>query len=229
MFWNRDNNECERIREKFSPYLDSRLEPIERDEVRYHTERCKECQYEVESLKIMRELLHRMPVAPVPRSFTLAEAHARRSWFSFEMPSISLENSMRAAAAAAIILFALLISLDFSGVISEQDSPSEKEMVGTIAVTPAPSGTPATEQPSIEGDGIPEALPPDLNSDSDIGISVQVVTETEDPYGESGVSSPTPRSTTPSWLLLVEISVGALVILFGSTSFLIWQKKRING
>ena len=225
MFGRKINNECEMVRERLSPYLDGWLEPVERDKVRYHAERCEQCRYEVESLKATRELLQRVPVAAVPRSFKLAEAPARRSWFSFEMPALSLENSMRVAAAAAIVLFALLISLDFSGLIWEQNAPAGEE-TGITAVAPTPSSSPAVEQ--LPGDGIPEALPPDSDSDLDVGIAAQAVPETEDPYGESGVSSPAPRSTTPSWLLPLQIAAGVLVILFASTSFLIWQRKRIN-
>ncbi|MFO8101714.1 MAG: zf-HC2 domain-containing protein [Dehalococcoidia bacterium] len=228
MFGHKSNNECERIREKISPYLDDRLEPVERDKVIYHAERCKECRYEMESMRLLRELLHLVPAAEVPRSFTLAEAPARRSWFSFEMPAISFESSMRVAATAAIVLFALIISLDFTGIISEQNTPQAEEMVGTVAVTPAPADTSTPEQSSGEGKSIPEALPPDSDSDLDVGIGVSAVPETVDPYGESGVSSPAPRSSTPSWLLPVEITMGALVILFGSTTYLLWQRKRIN-
>ncbi len=250
MFGHQRKSDCAKMRDLFSPYLDDRLEPVDRDKVRYHAEICQECQRELKSLRLMRELLRLMPVEAVPRSFTLAEAPARRSWFRFDLPIISLESSMRLAGAVAVIAFALLVSIDFTGVLSEQSTQPEgivsqppEATADVVAITPTPEVEPTPVATINEGSGMPEALPPDPNSDSEFGIANKGVPETQaddsgsdildnselaDPNGESGVSSPTPRSTTPFWLLPLEIAAGIMAFIFGSTNLLIWQRKRAN-
>ena len=249
MFGRNHKDECSRIRENLSLYLDAQLEPIDRDSVAFHCEKCAECRYELESLEITRDLLHQMPAVAVPRSFVLTQAPAKRFRFSFEMPSFSLEGAFRMAAATAVILFALLITLDMSGVLTEQEShvgetvaePGDSNRDVT-AVTPVPSTAP-TEEPVIVSNDIRdhEATQPDGPQwDTDPMISSQVVPDTQEeppanivpeqtgnlnPNGESGVSSPTPRSITPSWLLPMEIAVGVLVLLFGSASLVMLRKR----
>ncbi len=236
MFGRKFKNECKEIREKFSPYLDGRLESVEQDRVKYHAEICEECQYELKSLKAMRELLHLVPVAPAPRSFKLMQAPSRKSWFRFEMPTISFEIPMRVAATAAVIVFAIVISLDLSGVLSQQTTEPEEiisqttDPIPIIQVTPTPSVTPVTLEDLVIIVGVPEAVPPDPNSDIDNGIAILQIPEVQpdlvDPNGGSGVYSPTPRSVTPSWLLPLEIAAGIMVCLFGTVNLLVWQKKR---
>jgi len=251
MFGRREKSECEKIREMFSPYLDSRLETVEQDMVKYHAEICAECQYELESLRITRELLRSVPAVPVPRSFTLAESPARRSWFSLDISMVPNAGMMRMAA-AAVIVFTLVLSLDLSGIISQQTSSETPEIVSISPeaeeISPAETSLPVvTPIPDVQGEessGIPEATLPEPGSDPYMGIAVPVVPETEkdtsgqgnisesaeavDPNGESGVYSPTPRSKTPLWVLPLEIVAGALVIVLGSASLLSWRRKRSN-
>jgi hypothetical protein len=253
MFGHKEKSKCEKIREMFSPYLDSRLETVEQDMVKYHAEICAECQHELESLRITRELLRSVPAVPVPRSFTLAEAPARRSWLSLGIPTVPSANLMRMAAVAAVIAFTLVLSLDLSGILSHQTSSETPKIVSLSpeieevnpAETSLPIVTPTSDDPSGEGSEIPEATLPEPGSDPYMGIAVlPVVTETEedtsgqgnisesaeamDPNGESGVYSPTPRSKTPLWVFPIEIVVGALAIVLGSASLLSWRRKRAN-
>ncbi len=250
MFGRSRIDECTRVRERLSLYLDDQLESVERDSVRFHAEKCRECQYELETLKMTRELLHRMPAATIPRSFTLTEAPSRRSWFSFEMPVISLENSLRMATAAAVIIFALLITLDLSGVVSEQSSKADgvtgegiTSDIESVAVNPVPSATPTVEPAIISTDiRDHEATQPDGPEwDTNPVIGAQDNPEIQEdtsgnnipeqagnlnPNGERGVVSPPPLSTTPSWLFPMEIAVGVLIFLFGCTSLLVLRKRR---
>ena len=252
MFGRREKSKCEKIREIFSPYLDSRLEAVEQDMVKYHAEICAECQHELESLRITRELLRSVPAVPVPRSFTLVEAPARRSWFSLDIPMVPSAGMMRMAAATAVIVFALVLSLDLSGILSQQASPETPEVVSispeaeevTPAEIPSPVATLIPDAQGEESGGIPEATQPEPGSDPYMGIAVPVVPEMEkdtsgqgnisesaeavDPNGESGVYSPTPRSKTPLWVLPLEIVVGALAVVFASASLLSWRRKRSN-
>jgi len=247
MFGNRRNTECQSVREKLSLYLDSRLEGVERDRLKYHTERCNDCRAEMESVAATRELLHRMPVAPVPRSFRLAEVPVRRSWFPFEIPTLSLESSLRMAGAAALVLLVVMLSLDFSGALTQNatdpegvvgNSPEPTDAV--TAVSPAPSATPTPDPSNGEVGGIPEALPPDPSGDKSTGIAVSAdpqmqegptgnsipdTFEAVDHNGESGVSSPAPRSLTPGWLLPLEIAAGAVLLI--TAGLLIGRKQHI--
>ncbi|MCP4647041.1 MAG: hypothetical protein GY852_04795, partial [bacterium] len=197
MFGRREKSKCEKIREIFSPYLDSRLEPVEQDMVKYHAEICAECQYELESLRITRELLRSVPVVPVPRSFTLVEAPARRSWFSLDIPMVPSVGMMRMAAAAAVIAFALVLSLDLSGILSQQTSSETPEIVSispeieevTPAEIPSPVVIPIPDDQGEEGSGIPEATLPEPGSDDYTGIAVPVIPETEqDTSGQGNIS-----------------------------------------
>ena len=238
MFWHKHKSECEKIQEMFSPYLDDKLEAVQQDMVKYHVELCGTCQRQLESLRITRELLHCVPFVPVPRSFVLAEFPARRSWISLDIPAIPSIDLMRIAAAAAVIAFAIVVSLDFSGIFSQQESSEAPEIASLHPeieeVTPAELPLPeATLTPGEEG-GIPEAPLPEPGSDPNTGIAVQVIPETDenteavDHNGESGVYSPTPRSKTPLWLFPLEIAVGSLVLILGSANLLIWRRKRAN-
>lgn len=250
MFGRKQKSECGKVREILSTYLDDRLESVERDMVTYHVERCSECQAELESLSITIDLLRQMPMVSAPRSFQLSPAYARRNWFSFNLPSLpafgdlqvmSGAGWMRMATAAAVIAFALLISLDLSGALTQEasDTGITAGDVTENPPVPDPAGvlTPSPDEPVLPGTEEWDALPPEEGSDITIGsdvspkqdpsdqTNVPKPPEAVDPYGESGVSSPTPRSSTPSWLLPLQIATGALTAIFGGISLMMWRRR----
>ncbi len=251
MFVRRRKTDCEIVRELLSTYLDAQLGSIDHDRVEYHVDICPECRQELETLRVTRELLHRIPAVTAPRSFTLAEAPVRRTWFPSPLPEMGGTAWLRTAAAAAVMAFALLISFDFTGVLDKQPTDAQSG-TNEIAVATPDSGevvisaTPTSEPETMvyPGTGVPEATQPLPGSDTSTGIAGKVTpgepqglsgetnipeqVEAVDPFGESGVSSPTPRSITPAWLLPVEIVTGALVVILGATNFLIWRRRQTS-
>ena len=71
-------SECQKIEGMLSPYIDHQLTPSEQGLVEAHIERCQACQRELESLRAVVNLLHRVPIVSPPRSFAIAEAVPRR-------------------------------------------------------------------------------------------------------------------------------------------------------
>src|SRR3990172_9773502 len=74
--WLLKGDQHRRWRGRLSAYLDGRLQPPERQGLEQHLEGCPSCREELEALRTTVALLRRMPQAPVPRSFSLAEAPA---------------------------------------------------------------------------------------------------------------------------------------------------------
>ena len=134
MFGRQRKSQCQRIQEVLSPYLDNRLTSVERDAVKYHVEICEDCRRELDSLEITAQLLQRMPVATAPRSFTLAEAPKGRVWVPLGIPVTSWLQGM---AIAAIILLAVMLAGDFSGLFYTDISPKALEVAETTIPTEA--------------------------------------------------------------------------------------------
>ena len=98
-------NKHRRWQQDLSAYLDGQLEPHKREALESHLIQCASCQEELEALRGVVALLHRVPQVPVPRSFTLSQAPARRVWLS-----AGYAAPLRyATAAAALLLLAVAI------------------------------------------------------------------------------------------------------------------------
>jgi len=61
-----------------SPYIDCQLTSSEQGLVEAHLERCDACQRELEALRGVVNLLHRVPIVSPRRSFALAEVVPKR-------------------------------------------------------------------------------------------------------------------------------------------------------
>ncbi len=234
-----NKKDCRKIQELFSSYLDGQLETVERDAVRFHIEICPSCRYELQSMRITKELLHRMPVVPAPRSFTLAEAPKQHVTISFSLPNLDL-NWLRMATAAAAVIFALLMIVDFSGVLSEDSTQtavieSPTSAPAEVAGVPTPAEPIASATAGAANPDSWDAVQPEPGSDPTptmIGNNVDTVgpsngnqpeevPEARDPMSEREVLSPPPPS-----LALFEIAAGVLFLILGSLTFAKWQRKR---
>ncbi|MBT9162800.1 MAG: hypothetical protein DDT27_01362 [Dehalococcoidia bacterium] len=231
-------SECHRIREMISPYLDDCVTPVERDAVKYHVEICEGCEWELRSLGITVQLLSRMPAPCAPRSFTLAEAPRRR--ISFAIPSM---NRLRLATALAVVLLAVLLAGDFSGLFYADISGEPAEAAGDRVHTdiaepeniapalPGETPAPVAEDPAEEIAGMPEAEePPPSPTQEDRRIAQQI-----EPGLEWELTAPlaaeVPEAVLPirepyPWLLPLQIASAALVLVLGGANLLVWQRRR---
>jgi len=71
-------SECQQVKNLLSPFIDHQLTSSEQGLVEAHLERCEACQRELESLRAVVNLVHRVPLVSPPRSFTIAEAVPKR-------------------------------------------------------------------------------------------------------------------------------------------------------
>jgi len=78
---------CHKVRRLLSPYLDQRLSLLERVFVEGHLAGCALCGSELESLRATVDLLHRVPMVSVPRSFAVAAMEPKRRVVSFALLS----------------------------------------------------------------------------------------------------------------------------------------------
>ena len=96
--------------DNLSPYLDGRLTPQEKERLERHLTACPDCRQELSTLRETVALLHRAPMRPVPRSFTLpvsvqAEQAQHRRW--------NMTHSfMRVATVVVSLLLVIVVSGD---------------------------------------------------------------------------------------------------------------------
>lgn len=221
MFGRRRKSECHRIREMFSPYLDDCVTSVERDAVKYHIEICEDCEWELRSLGTTVQLLSRMPAASAPRSFTLAEAPPRRDWVSFALPHM---NRLRMATALAVVLLAILLAGDFSGLLHRDviivdqvpAEPAQEQVVADEEMPALPAEHPLQE--------IPEAKEP---------LAITELREPGDeiPDGFPDIAVVPPEAAPPMrepypWLLPLQIASATLVLTLGGANLLVWRRRR---
>lgn len=127
--------ECNRFREKISPYIDNKLASDERQALERHMSSCSTCSRELESLRATVKLLHCVPMAPTPRSFSVVETKPVSAPKSFGM--------MRWATAVVVLALVVLATGDLFRIYPEKSgtSPSIGPQVSAMA-TPMPSPSP---------------------------------------------------------------------------------------
>jgi len=242
MFGRRRKSECHRVREMFSPYLDDCVTSVERDTVKYHIEICEDCEWELRSLGTTVQLLSRMPVASAPRSFTLAEPLLRRDWIPFTLPSM---NRLRLATALAVVLLAILLAGDFTGLFYRDVRGEVAEAAGdrvatqtgeTERIALAPPGDAAVlpaDDPSEEIVGMPEAKEPVVPLDHREQMAITRRTEPGEEILDTfpGIAVMLPEATLPlrkpyPWLLPSQIASATLVLILGGANLLVWRRKQ---
>lgn len=146
-------NQCEKIRDLLSPYIDGRLSPVEKRQVEQHLQVCEECSRELEGLRLTVSFLREIPQVQPPRSFALSPGVAKRPASAFV--------AMRFATGAAAFLLSVLLLGDFVGAFSASTAMKSS----APAMQYAPSS--ATES---------QGAPPPLTQD-------RAATKAEEPLG----------------------------------------------
>lgn len=237
MFGRKVQNTCREMRDLFSPYLDDRLDPVERDRMLYHVEICPACRHELSTLQETVRLLRRMPAVFPSRSFTF-DVMPRRSAFLGRY-SLSGVGLRMATAAALMVLFASL-AIGFIGVFDES-SPVERTVAGNPEAplnlsTPeaeVPAGEVISAAPTIsaeEGSAPPEAAQPNTSSGLFIGAD-QAGTIPDAGAAENAPPEATQRtreftSVSPSWIRWMQIAGGAVVAVLISINVVAWRRRR---
>ena len=130
--------------EAFSEYLDGRLSPHRKQRMERHLDTCQQCRQELASLEYTVQLLHRVPAASVPRSFTLRVAPVReREARTTRLPSLAFGT----ATASVVLLLAVLVSADLGGVLTGEAPLSEQ-----VATSPEAAAAPTLESTETEAD-----------------------------------------------------------------------------
>ena len=171
--------ECKTIKGMLSPYIDGQLSPSEMERIERHIEECDACRRELESLRAVVSLLHRVPMVALPRSFTIAVKAPRRH-------PVEL-RALRVATAVAVLLLAFVFAgdaLNFIGAGPAEDKALRQEN----AVTYTPAGGEVLEAP-----------------------------DASEAFNAS-------ESTWP--VRYVELALVGVVIVLGSTTVILWQKRR---
>lgn len=131
--------ECKKLKGMLSPYIDGQLSPSEMERIERHIEECDACRRELESLRAVVSLLHRVPMVALPRSFTIAARAPRRR-------PVALQ-ALRVATAVAVLMLAFVITGDAFHVF--ESAPAE-EKFAQQEVTP--TATPLAEYAPLGGD-----------------------------------------------------------------------------
>ncbi|MFP4641448.1 MAG: zf-HC2 domain-containing protein [Dehalococcoidia bacterium] len=236
MFGRGQKNECERVRERFSAFLDGCLDHVEEDAVRYHVGRCEQCRSELESIDATRELLQWMPSENVPRHFALPEVW--RGWVRDPL-SVRSMNALRVAAAAVMVAFVVLLAADFSGAFYTQvepqvtsqysATPSGETLSSEEQTSEAPSSDEEGSDSDSESSGLKEATQPDP-SDSRGPLGITGVPEEVPDEAEGDSSLPEAREVVESepysWLYPSEIAAFAVLVVLGGMYFWAWRERR---
>jgi len=134
-------SECQKARGLLSPYIDQQLSTSERLLVEDHLAKCALCSGELESLRAMVNLLHRVPVGSPPRSFALAEVEPRRRPAPF-----ALVSAATAVAASAMAFFFVGDAFDLFGTrVIEEGAKQRMPVPAPEAYQPLDAGEVGTQ------------------------------------------------------------------------------------
>ena len=134
-------------------------------------------------------MLNRMPVAILPRSFTLSEEPQRRFWDLFNTPNA---NWLRVATATAVVMLAFLLAGDFSGILRTDVAPMDNApRISSVITQPAENNQSTSELPVNSSDSktaatVPESVEaaPATSSDSQVGKSTSRIARAVDPIAK---------------------------------------------
>lgn len=222
--------QCRRIKGLLSEYIDNRLDGKKKALVEQHLMSCDACSKELESLRLTVQLLHRVPQAPLPRSFTITLPEPKRE--AVLGPS-SLRWLRLATAAAAIVLLVLLVG-DFLNIFGQEIGTRGGELL-----TEPPQQTTIFSGLHSEGNltdsGGNETLkitapptPEDTGNITEGNVSlIEGGFTASGPRGEAGPPS-MPGKEAGGWpLRQIEIAIGVIVFVLASlTLFALRQRRR---
>ncbi len=140
--------ECKKLKGMLSPYIDEQLSPSEVKRVERHIEECAVCRRELESLRAVVSLLHRVPMVALPRSFTIAARAPRRR-------PVAL-GALRVATAVAVLLLAFVFTSDALHLF-EAGRVEDRSTLQGYTATSTPAGGETFEAPDAS-DVQPETI-----------------------------------------------------------------------
>ncbi len=201
--------ECKKLKGMLSPYIDGQLSPSEMERIERHIEECDACRRELESLRAVVSLLHRVPVVAPRRSFTIAARAPRR------YPAAL--GALRVATAVAVLMLAFVITGDAlhffeSGRVEDRSTLQEDTPVPT-AMDGEGFDTEA-ETPEAEGYGWPSEGTPAPAAPGGEGLDTK-----QEPSETWGYAWP---------VRYVELALVGVVVVLGGTTVIFWQKRRIG-
>ena len=157
-----------RFRRDLSVYVDDMLPERARRRLEAHLDSCQACRQELAELRSTVEALGSLPMAEVPRSFTLAAAPVAE--VRPRPTARRLEFGRRLATATAAFVLALVVVGDFAGLPGDGEeeeeetprmlAPAAAETQG--AMEAAPEETP---EPSVPGISDVERMAPAVGAD----------------------------------------------------------------
>ena len=156
-----------RFRRDLSVYVDDMLPERARRRLEAHLDSCQACRQELAELRSTVEALGSLPMAEVPRSFTLAAAPVAE--VRPQPTARRLEFGLRLATATAAFALALVVVGDFAGLPGDGEEEEEE----TPRVLAPAEGTPAameaapveTPEPSVPGISDVERMAPAVGAD----------------------------------------------------------------
>lgn len=123
-------SECQKVKGMLSPYIDRQLTSSERGLVEAHLERCEACCRELESLRAVVNLVHRVPLVSPPRSFAIAEVVPKRRAVPVAVFS--------AATAVAVLLLAFFFVSDALNLFASEVPVEEQFREEVLMIEGAP-------------------------------------------------------------------------------------------
>lgn len=192
-------SECQRTRDMLSQYIDGRLDPEDTARVGGHLQSCEACRHELEALRAMLGLLHRVPVVSPPRSFAVAEAVPDRR----PSPAWAF-SATRLATAAAMLLLAFVIAGDAANLFAA-----------------APAGETAPAPGDLTGAGESHTLSEDNRGEANDSPQAFAWSDSAD---LDKASSEGGLYTWPVRQLEIALA-GVTVVLIGTTAYM-WRRRR---
>lgn len=200
-------NECTKIKGLFSLYIDGQLSPSDVERVERHIEECNACRRELESLRAVVGLLHRVPMVSPRRSFAIAARVPRRS-------PVAL-RALRVATAVAVLLMAFVFVGDALHLF-EAGRVEDRATLQQFAATSTPTGQEGLdadgETPEIAGYGWQDEGTPVPAASGEEGLD----TESE-AFESSGYAWP---------VRPIELALVGVVVVLGGATALLWVRRR---
>ncbi len=184
-----------RIQVLLSAYIDGEVTPSETARVEEHVAGCEECVSELGSLRATSRLLRSLPGLEVPRSFSLAEAHAPVGF----APQL-VWTTRFATSLAALFLVALLLG-DVLGFVGQTPQQGSQEQAFSAAQAPAaPALAPAPAAPAPPAPAAPSpAAPAPAPAPAAAAESIAPTLETQAmPAPAAPAPAPAPAAAAPA-------------------------------
>jgi len=205
-------DECAKTKGMLSVYIDQRLSLKELREVEHHLEACQRCQEELDSLRAVVGLLHRMPRVSPSRSFAIAEVKP--------VPRRTAAWALRAATSVAAVFLVVLFAGDLFNVFDV--TPSLVNEGGASSSTSGPEKGEQRDSASLFGLFPPFTL--DAWKDFYSSSEEEGPAEEEEPGLPSGGEELAREEA--GWLRPLEYSFLGVVVVLGGVTIANWRKEK---